>query len=105
MSKGHNLVQLGADVYMSPALLPHYVLKHGYRPPDVFQDAVRRGTFLADGDLIHTDEDLREVALQQALAAAEAKGDAERAASYRAAIQARREELGIVGDDRASSSP
>ncbi len=54
-SKGHHLVRLDGVVYMCPALLPHYILAHGYRPPDVFQEAVLRGTFLADDDLVHTE--------------------------------------------------
>ena|SRR5215471_6427489 len=50
--KGHHLVRFGDAVYMCPALLPHYVVVHGYRPPDVFVRAVLEGRFLADSDLI-----------------------------------------------------
>jgi hypothetical protein len=97
VSKGHHLVRLGGVVYMCPALLPHYVLAHGYRPPDVFQEAVIHGTFLADDDLVHTGEDFREFADQMFLASAEAKGDAEGAAKYLARIEARRKELRRAG--------
>jgi hypothetical protein len=49
---GHYLVQLGQVVYMAPALLLHYILDHGYRPPDEFLNAVSQGRFLTEEDLI-----------------------------------------------------
>src|SRR5262249_57932754 len=49
---GHYLVQLGRVVYMAPALLLHYILAHGYRPPDEFLNAVREGRFLTEEDLV-----------------------------------------------------
>jgi hypothetical protein len=94
---GHHLVRLGDVVFMFPSLLPHYVVAHAYRPPDVFQEAVLRGAFLADGDLVQTGEDVIEVEIRRLLAAAEARGDAERANEYRARIDARREELRLAG--------
>jgi hypothetical protein len=36
---------------MAPALLIHYIVDHGYRPPDEFTDAVLHGTFLRPNDL------------------------------------------------------
>ena len=97
MSHGHHLVRMNDVVHMCPALLPHYVVAHGYRPPEVFQEAVLSGVFIADEDLVHTDEDLNEVAYQQSLARAEAVGDEKRAAHERARIAARREELRLAG--------
>jgi hypothetical protein len=49
---GHYLVQLGQVVYMAPALLLHYVLDHGYCPPDEFLVAVMKGHFLSEADLV-----------------------------------------------------
>jgi hypothetical protein len=49
---GHYLVQLDHIVYMAPALLLHYILEHGYRPPDEFLDAVSKGCFLTEDDLV-----------------------------------------------------
>lgn len=95
--KGHSLVRLGDVVYMFPSLLPHYIVVHGYRPPDGFQAAVLSGVFLADRDLIHTGEDVVELELRRSLAAAVERGDAERANEYRARIEARREELRLAG--------
>jgi hypothetical protein len=97
---GHHLVRLDHVVYMCPSLLPHYVVVHGYRPPDVFQKAVLKGVFLADGDLIHTGEDCLEVALQSMLTAAELLGDRERADSCRARILERRRQLDAIHDAR-----
>jgi hypothetical protein len=37
---------------MAPALLPHYILDHGYRPPDEFLDAVAKGRILTEEDLV-----------------------------------------------------
>jgi hypothetical protein len=49
---GHYLLQLGEVVYMAPALLLHYILDHGYRPPDEFVQAVTAGRFLKEEDMI-----------------------------------------------------
>jgi hypothetical protein len=43
-------------IYIFPALLLHYIVDHGYRPPDIFLDAVRRGRFLGPADLVPCDE-------------------------------------------------
>ena len=94
--EGHYLVRLDEVVFMCPSVLPHYVVVHGYRPPDVFQAAVLNGVFLADGDLVHTGEDFLVAALQPRLAAAELAGDRELAESYRTRIAARREQLGLT---------
>ena len=48
---GQYLVLYEKTVYMAPALLPHYILDHNYRPPQVFIDAVIKGKFLTTGDL------------------------------------------------------
>ena len=93
MSHGHHLVRMNDVVYMFPALLPHYIVVHGYRPPDVFREAVLAGAFIADADLVHTGEDFLEVVYQRSLERAEAAGNDERAAHYRDRIAARRDEL------------
>jgi hypothetical protein len=49
---GHYLVQLGKVVYMAPALLLHYILEHGYCPPEEFVEAVSTGRFLMEEDLV-----------------------------------------------------
>lgn len=49
---GHYLVRQGQIVYMAPSLLLHYILDHGYRPPDEFLDAVWRGCFLTEQHLV-----------------------------------------------------
>lgn len=49
---GHFLIRFNGTVYLSPALILHYVQDHGYKPPEVFIEAVRRGEFLALNDLI-----------------------------------------------------
>ncbi len=49
---GHYLVQMGQVVYMAPALLLHYILGHQYRPPDEFLEAVEKGRFLTEEDLV-----------------------------------------------------
>ena len=49
---GHYLVQLGKFVYMAPALLLHYVLEHEYCPPKEFVEAVSKGRFLTEEDLV-----------------------------------------------------
>ena len=54
LSLGHHLLRLDPIVYMCPALLPHYVVAHRYRPPDAFQVAVSQGAFLRDSDLVPT---------------------------------------------------
>lgn len=48
---GHYLVRRQDIVYMTPALVLHYILGHGYRPPDEFVEAVMEGSFLRDDDL------------------------------------------------------
>ena len=48
---GHYLLRHNANVYMAPALILHYILDHGYRPPVAFLDAVSSGTFLRGEDL------------------------------------------------------
>jgi hypothetical protein len=52
LGHGHYLVQLGKVVYMAPELLLHYILDHGYRPPDEFLDALSQGRFLTEKDLV-----------------------------------------------------
>ena len=39
----HNLfVPAGDRIFVCPELIVHYICSHGYRPPDVFQEAVLR---------------------------------------------------------------
>ena len=49
---GHFLTRFNGVVYISPVLIIHYTLDHGYKPPDVFIEAVRHGKFLALSDLV-----------------------------------------------------
>jgi hypothetical protein len=49
---GHYLVQLGEIVYVAPALLLHYILDHEYFPPEEFMEAVAKGRFLTEEDLV-----------------------------------------------------
>jgi hypothetical protein len=53
---GHFLVQSDKLIYLSPVLILHYILDHGYRPPDVFVEAVSRDKFLAPSDLIWVED-------------------------------------------------
>jgi hypothetical protein len=47
---GHYLVHYGRTIFVSPALVLHYVVNHQYRPPDVFIDAVIKGRILTQAD-------------------------------------------------------
>jgi hypothetical protein len=49
---GHYLVQTGKIVYMAPELLLHYILGHDYCPPEEFVEAVSKGRFLTEEDLV-----------------------------------------------------
>ena len=49
---GHFLLHYKENVYLSPALILHYILDHGYKPPDIFIEAVLNGEFLALSDLL-----------------------------------------------------
>jgi hypothetical protein len=49
---GHYLIHYYEKVYLSPALILHYILDHGYKPPDEFIEAGCKGEFLAVSDLI-----------------------------------------------------
>ena len=51
---GHYLVRHEQAVYMAPSLLLHYILAHEYRPPDEFLEAVAKGRFLTEDDLVVT---------------------------------------------------
>ena len=48
---GHLLLRFGQSVNVIPALILHYILDHGYKPPDVFIEAVCQGEFLGTNDL------------------------------------------------------
>ena len=48
---GHFLIQYQDTVYLAPVLILHYILDHGYKPPDVFIDAVEKGRFMTTTDL------------------------------------------------------
>jgi hypothetical protein len=37
----HHYYAPGGEVYAAPMMLPHYIEHHGYRPPEVFLDALR----------------------------------------------------------------
>ena len=43
---GHHLLRHGSTVFVTPALILHYILDHGYCPPDEFLQAVIVGKFL-----------------------------------------------------------
>jgi len=43
---GHHLLRRGTITYMVPALILHYILDHGYRPPQEFLEAAMAGKFL-----------------------------------------------------------
>ncbi len=43
---GHHLLRNGSITYMAPALILHYILDHGYRPPQEFLEATTAGEFL-----------------------------------------------------------
>jgi len=49
---GHFLIRFNEVVYLSPVLILHYILDHGYKPPETFIDGVCQGEFLALNDLI-----------------------------------------------------
>jgi hypothetical protein len=53
---GHFLIKTGKIVYISPALILHYILDHKYRPPDEFVAAVGQGEFLKPSDLIWVED-------------------------------------------------
>jgi hypothetical protein len=53
---GHHLVRFCNAVYMCPVLILHYILEHGYRPPDEFVRAVAEGCFLTPDDLVVIEE-------------------------------------------------
>lgn len=59
-SHDHHLVRLGNTVYMCPTMIVHYILDHGYRPPDEFLRAVADGEFLTAKELIPTGETIDE---------------------------------------------
>ena len=43
---GHHLILSGKVVYVCPVLILHYILEHGYAPPEEFIAAVTEGTFV-----------------------------------------------------------
>ena len=43
---GHYLVHHGNAIFVTPALVLHYIVNHQYRPPDVFIEAVIKGKIL-----------------------------------------------------------
>lgn len=49
---GHYLLQHETIVYITPALILHYIIDHGYRPPQEFLDAATSGEFLFPEHLI-----------------------------------------------------
>ena len=49
---GHFLIRFHKNVYLSPAMILHYILDHSYKPPDVFIEATCKGQFLSLNDLI-----------------------------------------------------
>ncbi len=48
---GHFLIATGETVYMSPVLILHYILDHGYKPPQRYVEAVIEGNILSADDL------------------------------------------------------
>ncbi|MCJ7714960.1 MAG: hypothetical protein MUO54_00365 [Anaerolineales bacterium] len=53
---GHFLIHYQDHVFISPALILHYILDHGYKPPDEFIEGVCQGKFLTLADLVWTAE-------------------------------------------------
>jgi hypothetical protein len=53
---GHFLVRHEGQVYCCPALTLHYILDHGYRPPDEFVRAVLHGRFVEHRDSLAQQE-------------------------------------------------
>ena len=53
---GHFLIRLDEIVYLSPVLILHYILDHGYQPPDAFLEAVLHGEFLSQDDLVWVED-------------------------------------------------
>ncbi|MBI9046781.1 MAG: hypothetical protein JEZ06_20010 [Anaerolineaceae bacterium] len=49
---GHFIIRHNVYVYLFPALILHYILDHGYKPPETFIEAVRQGKFLTTNDLV-----------------------------------------------------
>jgi len=49
---GHHLLQHGPTTYMLPALILHYILGHGYQPPEEVLEAIVAGEFLYPEHLI-----------------------------------------------------
>lgn len=47
---GYHLVQDDQHTFAAPAMIPHYILAHGYRPPDAFLEAVLHGRILKHAD-------------------------------------------------------
>ncbi|HEY7028710.1 MAG TPA: hypothetical protein VH438_13940 [Gemmatimonadales bacterium] len=47
---GHYLVRYGRSLFVSPALILHYIVDHQYRPPEAFIEAVVSGRILTKGD-------------------------------------------------------
>ena len=43
---GHHLLRHGSVIYIAPVLILHYILDHGYRPPEEFLAATTEGEFL-----------------------------------------------------------
>ena len=56
---GHFLIRFNEIVYLSPVLILHYILDHGYKPPNAFIEAVRQGEFLASTDLKWIEDEAR----------------------------------------------
>jgi hypothetical protein len=48
---GHFLIRTAKNIYMAPVLILHYILDHGYKPPDDFIEAVIAGKCLSMDDL------------------------------------------------------
>ena len=55
---GHFLNQYNEIVYLSPALILHYILDHEYQPPGEFIEAVEKGKFLTPKNLVWIENDI-----------------------------------------------
>jgi len=49
---GHHLIRHCSIVYVAPVLILHYILDHGYLPPEEFLEATTEGEFLRSDHLI-----------------------------------------------------
>ena len=49
---GNHAILHADNIYVCPAFILHYILRHQYRPPNMFQRALTEGRFLSKDDLV-----------------------------------------------------